>query len=83
MGVVMSRRSAGGPALRRSTQASWAGAFWIEYFITHLPSALSGALTWSAALVAYTGFLFVPEKAADPGPESPVAAAKSEPELVA
>ena len=34
----------------------WAATFWIEYAqVSHLPSALVGALTWTAATLVYVG----------------------------
>ena len=40
----------------------WSGAFWIEYLtITHLWSALAGALTWSLAAAVYAVDLCLPK----------------------
>jgi predicted membrane channel-forming protein YqfA (hemolysin III family) len=45
---------------------AWSGAFWIEYLtVTHLPSALAGAITWSLAVVIYAAdLLFSPAQEA-------------------
>jgi hypothetical protein len=42
----------------------WSGAFWVEYLtISHLPSALAGAVTWSLAAVVYAVDLMVSKPA--------------------
>jgi hypothetical protein len=61
---------------------AWGAAFWIEYFtLTHLPSALAGAITWSLAGVIYLGDLLykpadeaaLPETPAETPAETPLA----------
>jgi hypothetical protein len=62
---------------------AWGAAFWIEYLtLTHLPSALAGAITWTLAGVVYAGDLAFSRAVETPSSEASVAS-ESAPELQA